>query len=70
MERLIQAIKKKIKDHKQDLKQDLSQNLLNKGVENISEFKRIYGYGQGLDKAFEIINETIEKYKKGDIDDE
>ena len=28
------------------------------------------GYGQGLDKAFEIINETIEKYKKGDIDDE
>ena len=69
MERLIQAIKKKIKDHKQDL----SQNLLNKGVENISEFKRIYGYSQGLDKAFEIINETIEKYKKykkGDIDDE
>jgi hypothetical protein len=65
MERLIQAIKKKIKDHKQDL----SQNLLNKGVENISEFKRIYGYSQGLDKAFEIINETIEKYKKGDIDD-
>ena len=66
MERLIQAIKKKIKDHKKDL----SQNLLNKGVENISEFKRIYGYSQGLDKAFEIINETIEKYKKGDIDDE
>tara|TARA_R110002124_G_scaffold99539_1_gene245687 strand:+ start:153 stop:353 length:201 start_codon:yes stop_codon:yes gene_type:complete len=66
MERLIQAIKKKIKDHKQDL----SQNLLNKGVENISEFKRIYGYSQGLDKAFEIINETIEKYKKGDMDDE
>ncbi len=66
MERLIQAIKKKLKDHKQDL----SQNLLNKGVENISEFKRIYGYSQGLDKAFEIINETIEKYKKGDIDDE
>jgi hypothetical protein len=66
MERLIQAIKKKIKDHKQDL----SQNLLNKGVENISEFKRIYGYGQGLDKAFEIINEKIEKYKQGDIDDE
>ena len=60
------AWKKKIKDHKQDL----SQNLLNKGVENISEFKRIYGYGQGLDKAFEIINETIEKYKQGDIDDE
>ena len=66
MERLIQAIKKKIKDHKQEL----SQNLLNKGVENISEFKRIYGYGQGLDKAFIIINETIEKYKQGDIDDE
>jgi hypothetical protein len=55
MERLIQAIKKKIKDHKQDL----SQNLLNKGVDNISEFK-----------AFEIINETIEKYKQGDIEDE
>jgi len=67
MERLIQAIKKKIKDNKQEL----SQNLLNKGVENISEFKRIYGYSQGLDKAFEIINETIEKYKKGgDIEDE
>ena len=66
MERLIQAIKKKIKDHKQDL----SQNLLNKGVENISEFKRIYGYSQGLDKAFEIINETVEKYKKGDIEDD
>lgn len=66
MERLIQAIKKNIKDHKQDL----SQNLLNKGVENISEFKRIYGYSQGLDKAFEIINETIEKYKKGDVEDE
>ena len=27
-------------------------------------------YGQGLDKAFERINETIEKYKQGDIDDE
>jgi len=66
MERLIQAIKKKLKDNKQDL----SQNLLNKGVDNISEFKRVYGYGQGLDKAFEIINETIEKYKQGDIDDE
>ena len=56
MERLLQAIKKKIKDHKQEL----SQNLLNKGVENISEFKRVYGYGQGLDKAFEIINETVD----------
>ena len=67
MERLIQAIKKNIKDHKQEL----SQNLLNKGVENLSEFKRIYGYGQGLDKAFSIINETIEKYKKGgDLDDD
>ena len=65
MERLIQAIKKKIKDHKQEL----SQNLLNKGVDNISEFKRIYGYGQGLDKSLEIINETIEKYKTGEIDD-
>ena len=67
MERLIQAIKKKIKDHKQEL----SQNLLNKGVDNISEFKSVYGYGQGLDKAFSIINETIEQYKKGgDIEDE
>ena len=61
MERLLQAIKKKIKDHKQEL----SQNLLNKGVDNISEFKRVYGYAQGLDKALQIINETIEKYKKG-----
>ena len=66
MERLLQAIKKNIKDHKRDL----SQNLLSKGVENISEFKRISGYGQGLDKAFQIINETVEKYKKGDIEDE
>ena len=48
MERLLQAIKKRIKDHKQEL----SQNLLGKGVENISEFKRVYGYGQGQIKHF------------------
>jgi hypothetical protein len=65
MELLIQAIKKKIKDHKQEL----SNNLLSKGVDNYSEFKRVYGYGQGLDKSLEIINETIEKYKTGEIDD-
>jgi hypothetical protein len=29
----------------------------------------VYGYGQGLDKSLEIINETIEKYKTGEIDD-
>ena len=46
MERLIEAIKKKIKEHKQEL----SNSLLSKGVENLPEFKRIYGYGQGLDK--------------------
>ena len=66
MERLIQAIKKNIKDHKQEL----SQNLLGKGVENISEFKRVYGYGQGLDKSLEVINELIEKYKTGEIEND
>ena len=65
MERLLQAIKKKIKNHKEEL----SNNLLSKGVDNHSEFKRVYGYGQGLDKSLEIINETIEKYKTGEIDD-
>jgi len=66
MERLIQAIKQKIKDHKQEL----SNNLLSKGVENLPEFKRVYGYGQGLDKSLEIINELIEKYKTGEIEDD
>lgn len=66
MERLIEAIKKKIKEHKQEL----SNNLLSKGVENLPEFKRVYGYGQGLDKSLQIINELIEKYKTGEIEDD
>jgi len=66
MERLLQAIKQKIKEHKQEL----SNNLLSKGVENLPEFKRVYGYGQGLDKSLEIINELIEKYKTGEIEDD
>jgi len=43
---------------------------LNKGVEDISEFKRVYGYGQGLTKALEIINEMSQQYQKGEIDDD
>jgi len=66
MERLIQAIKKTITEHKQEL----SNNLLSKGVENLPEFKRVYGYGQGLDKSLQIINELIEKYKTGEIEDD
>ena len=66
MERLVEAIKKKIKEHKQEL----SNNLLSKGVENLPEFKRVYGYGQGLDKSLEVINELIEKYKTGEIEDD
>ena len=66
MERLIEAIKKKIKEHKQEL----SNNLLSKGVENLPEFKRVYGYGQGLDKSLQIINELIEIYKTGEIEDD
>ena len=66
MERLLQAIKKKIKTHKEEL----SNNLLSKGVYNFPEFKRVYGYGQGLDKSLEIINELIEKYKTGEIEDD
>jgi serine phosphatase RsbU (regulator of sigma subunit) len=66
MEKLLQAIKNKIKNYKTDL----STNLLSKGVNDIEEFKRVYGYGQGLDKSLEIINETIEKYQKGDIEDD
>ena len=66
MERLIQAIKKTITEHKQEL----SNSLLSKGVENLPEFKRVYGYGQGLDKSLEVINELIEKYKTGEIEDD
>jgi len=66
MEKLLIAIKNKLKLHKQDL----SNNLLNKGVEDILEFKRVYGYGQGLTKALEIINEMSQKYQKGEIDDD
>jgi len=66
MEKLLIAIKNKIKLHKQDL----GNNLLNKGVEDILEFKRVYGYGQGLTKALEIINEMSQKYQKGEIDDD
>jgi len=66
MEKLLIAIKNKIKLHKQDL----GNNLLNKGVEDILEFKRVYGYGQGLTKALEIINEMSRQYQKGEIDDD
>ena len=66
MEKLLIAIKNKLKLHKQDL----SNNLLNKGVEDILEFKRVYGYGQGLTKALEIINEMSQQYQKGEIDDD
>jgi predicted RNase H-like HicB family nuclease len=66
MEKLLQAIKNQIKNHKEEL----GNNLLSKGVDNIEEFKRHYGYGQGLDKSLQIISETIEKYKKGEIEDD
>tara|TARA_B100001939_G_C16488794_1_gene424572 strand:- start:85 stop:285 length:201 start_codon:yes stop_codon:yes gene_type:complete len=66
MEHLIQAIKNKIKNYKEDL----GKNLLSKGVDDIEEFKRVHGMGQGLDKSLEIINEMVEKYKKGDVDDD
>ena len=66
MEHLIQAIKNKIKNYKEDL----GKNLLSKGVDDIQEFKRVHGLGQGLDKSLEIINEMVEKYKKGDIDND
>jgi hypothetical protein len=66
MEQLIQAIKKQIKDYKEDL----GKNLLSKGVENIEEFKRVHGMAQGLDKSLQIINETIELYKKGTIEED
>ena len=66
VEIILLSQKNKIKSHRQDL----SDNLINKGVEDISEFKRVYGYNQGLLKAIEIINETSQKYQKGEIDDE
>ena len=66
MEHLIQAIKNKIKNYKEDL----GKNLLSKGVDDIQEFKRVHGMGQGLDKSLEIINEMVEKYKKGDVDED
>ena len=66
MEKLLIAIKNKIKLYKQDL----GINLLSKGVDDLSEFKRVYGYGQGLTKALEIINEMSQKYQKGEIDDD
>jgi|TARA_B100001964_G_C14225672_1_gene597499 hypothetical protein len=66
MEKLLIAIKNKIKSYKQDL----GINLLSKGVDDLSEFKRVYGYSQGLTKALEIINEMSQKYRKGEIDDE
>ena len=66
MEKLLIAIKNKIKSYKQDL----GINLLSKGVDDLSEFKRVYGYSQGLTKALEIINETNQKYQKGEIDDD
>jgi|TARA_R100001163_G_scaffold63741_1_gene56328 hypothetical protein len=64
VERLIIAIKKKINQHKTDL----GSNLLSKGVKE--NFDRVQGIAQGLDKSLEIINETVEKYKEGDLDDQ
>ena len=49
--------------------EDLGKNLLSKGVDKIEEFKRIQGMSVGLNKAIEIIDETTQKYKEGDIDD-
>jgi len=42
---------------------------LSKGVDKIEDFKRIQGMSVGLNKALEIIDETTQKYKEGDIDD-
>lgn len=66
MERLLQAIRQNIKNYNSEL----GKNLLSKGVDNIEEFKRVYGMSQGLNKALEIINETIEKYQKGIIEED
>ena len=61
MERLLQAIRKQIKDYKDDL----GKNLLSKGLDDIKEFKRVHGMAQGLDKSLDIINETVKKYQEG-----
>ena len=66
MERLLQAIRQNIKNYNSEL----GKNLLSKGVDNIEEFKRVYGMSQGLNKALEIINETVEKYQKGIIEED
>ena len=65
MERLIQAIKKNIKNYNTEL----GKNLLSKGVDKIEDFKKTQGMSIGLNKALEIIDETTQKYKEGDIDD-
>ena len=65
-ERLIRAIKNNIKDYNTEL----GKNLLSKGVDNIEEFKRVYGMSQGLNKSLEIINETVEKYQKGIVEED
>jgi|TARA_R100000149_G_C5844965_1_gene115643 hypothetical protein len=66
MEKLLIAIKKKIKQYDTEL----GNNLLVKGVDKIEDFKKIQGMSQGLNKSIEIINETIKKYKEGDLDDD
>jgi len=66
MEKILIAIKKKINQYDTEL----GKNLLIKGVDKIEEFKRIQGMSQGLNKAIDIINETIQKYKEGDLDDD
>jgi hypothetical protein len=66
MERLLQAIRKQIKDYKDNL----GKNLLSKGLDDIKEFKRVHGMAQGLDKSLEIINEVTDKYQKGVIEED
>ena len=44
-------------------------NLLSRGVDKIEDFKKIQGMSEGLNRALEIIDETTQKYKEGDIDD-
>ena len=66
MERLLQAIIQNIKNYNSEL----GKNLLSKGVDNIEEFKRVYGMSQGLNKSLEIINETVEKYQKGIVEED
>jgi soluble cytochrome b562 len=65
MERLVIAIKKKIKEYDTDL----GKNLLSRSVDKIEDFKKIQGMSEGLNRALEIIDETTQKYKEGDIDD-